>query len=465
MLIDNLVDHILDTRFDAIPAVALEHARLRLVDVLGCSLSGAHTSGNDALLDLVRHWGGHAQATVLFHGDRVALPHAVMMNCLQARAFDFEVTGPEAEGSNAGKMVGHVCSTTEPTALSVGEYRRASGRELLAAVAIGGDIGARIAVADDFDFESSFEVCGTANAFGATAIAGRLLGASHEQLVNAYGILINLMAGSFQSLWDGVDTFKLPGAMAGYNAVLAVQLAMRGFTGVKDPMTSARGYFDMYCNRPQPDNALEDLGRIYYSQGMHKMHPSCYGNHNPIESTLEIVRSHLFAPEDVIDIALHVPTDRTRHFLFQAMTPESGMTRSLFSIPFAIANVIVHGEVKLEHYTAPSMHDARLCSLSEKVRFVPSLPAGNNQASHLVIKLSDGRTLTASREFPVGWAKNPVGPDQIREKFWRNVDFAGAIPRERAGHALNLLEDLEHVPDVSIIASLLVRDQAASHTK
>lgn len=457
MFIDKLVKHILDTPFEAIPAASIEHARLRLIDVASCTVGGARADGNQAMLDLVREWGGNHQATVLFYGDRVALPYAAMLNSLQSRSFDFEVTGPEAEGSNAGKMVGHVCSTTEPTALAVGEYCKASGTDLLAAVVIGGDVAARMAVADDFDFEKSFEVCGTANAFGATAIAGRLLGASHDQLVNAFGILANLMAGSFQSLWDGVDTFKLPGAMAAYNGILAVQLAMRGFTGLKDPVTSPHGYFHLYCNRPQPENVLEDLGAVFYSQGMHKMHPSCYGNHNPIDSTLEILRNHSFAPEDVVDIALEVPTNRVRHFLFQPMTQDSGMVRALFSIPFAIANAIVRREVRLEHYTAPMMHDARVCELSRKVRFDPVLEPGNNQASRLIITLTDGRKLEAARQFPRGWAKNPVTADDVRSKYWRNVEYAGDIPQPSASQALELLDTLESVPDVSVLPRLFVR--------
>ena len=69
---------------------------------------------------------------------------------------------------------------------------------------------------NDFSFDTCFEVCGTANAFGAAAIAGRLMHLDHAQMVNAFGILVNLMAGSFQGIWDGVHSFKLPGAMSAY---------------------------------------------------------------------------------------------------------------------------------------------------------------------------------------------------------------------------------------------------------
>lgn len=457
MLIDDIVDHALNTRFEDFPSDVVEAARLRLIDTLSCVVGGVHAGGNQAMLGLIRQWGGAAQATVLNHGDRVPLQHAALMNSLMARSFDFEVCGPEPEGVNVGKMVGHVCSTTEPTAMAVAEFTRASGQELLAAVILGGDIGARVAVADVFDFDKNFEVCGTANAMGATALVGRLLGASHQQLVDAYGILLHLMAGSYQSLWDGVDTFKLPGAMAASNAVVAVQMAMAGFRGVKDPLTSPLGYFAMYGNQSDPQRAFDGLGQVFYAKGMHKLHPSCYGNHNPIECALEIVQNHRFEPDDIESVELDVPPNRVKHFLNQPMGLEEAQPRSLFSIPYAIANVLVRRSVDIDHYTEPLIRDPRVVALSHRVQLVPRLPLGNNQASRLTVTLKDGRVLAQYRDAPRGWLVNPVTPAEVREKFWRNLAYSKQISREQGQQALDLLDRLEAVTDVSCLVPCLVR--------
>jgi len=455
MLIDKIVDHALTTRFEDFPSDVVEAARLRLIDSLSCVVGGLPGGGNDAMLGLIRSWGGAQQATILTCGDRVPLQHAALMNCMMGRSFDFEVCGPEPEGVNKGKMVGHVCSTTEPTALSVAEFRRASGKELLAAVILGGDIGARMAVADVFDFDQNFEVCGTANAYGATAVVGRLLGANHDQLVNAYGILLHLMGGSYQSLWDGVDTFKLPGAMAAYNAVLSVQMAMAGFKGVKDPLMSPLGYFAMYGNQSDPERALDQLGDLFYAKGMHKLHPSCYGNHNPIECALEMVQEHPFDVEDIAGVEVEVPPNRVKHFLNQPMGPENDQARSLFSIPYAVANVLVRKEVRIEHYSEPLIRDPRVVSLSSRVNLVPKLPLGNNQACRLTLTLKSGQVLSRYRDAPRGWLVNPVTADEVRQKFWRNVEFSGVLGREQAARALAMLDDLDTVPDVSALAATL----------
>lgn len=460
-LIDRIVSHVLDTPFEALDESHILAAKKRLIDTLGCALSGVHVEGNDEAFDLYRRWGGAPEASVPGRAVRMPLPHAALVTSLQARSFDFEVCGPEPEGVNEGKMVGHVSSTTEPVALTVGEYTGATGRELLAAVVLGGDVAARISVANKFDFDRNFEVCGTSNAFGATAIAGRLLGLDHAQLRNAFGILLNLMAGSFQGIWDGVHSFKLPGAMAAYNGILACQLSLAGFSGVDDALESRMGYFTMYCQEPSPESLVADLGEIFYVHGQHKLHPSCYGNHNPIECALQLRAEHDFDPADVTAVELDVPPNRIDHFLNQVPTAEDNQPKSLFTIPYGVANAIFRGRPELEHYVSPAIHDPQVLELAGRVRLVPNLPLGNNQASRMRILLADGRVLEAERSAPLGWLRNPTPIDKIVEKFWRNVRFSGVLSEDQAEHALSLIHELEDVPNVAVLAAVLSGDSAA----
>ncbi|MFI1459101.1 MmgE/PrpD family protein [Nocardia carnea] len=461
-LIDRIVGHVLDTPFEALSESDVLAAKKRLIDTLGCTLSGVSVAGNDAVLGLFGSWGAAPEAGIPGRSERMPLPHAAMVASLQARSFDFEVTGPEPEGSNAGKMVGHVSSTTEPVALAVGEYTGASGKELLTAVVLGGDVAARVSVSDRFDFDTSFEVCGTSNAFGATAVAGRLLGLDHDQLCNAYGILLNLMAGSFQGIWDGAHSFKLPGAMAAYNGILACQLSLRGFGGVKDALESRVGYFSMYCREPAPDNMVEDLGTTFYVHGQHKLHPSCYGNHNPIEAVLQIRAEHEFAVTEVQGVELDVPPNRVDHFLNQVPTVTDDQPKSLFTIPYGVANAIVRGRPELEHYVAPAIHDPQVLDIASKVRLLPNLPLGNNQASRLRIVLTDGRVLEAERSAPLGWLGNPTPMESIVDKFWRNVRFSRTVSAESAGQALELIQGLEELSDVTPLAAALTLTPVAA---
>lgn len=455
-LIDHLVNHILDTPFEAFSEETIEAAKMRLVDALGCTVSGSGVAQNDALTILFQEWGGAPQATVLGSGLKLPLAQAAMINSLQTRSFDFEVCGPEPEGINRGKMVGHVASTTEPTALNVGEHLHSDGRELLAAVILGGDVAARIAVSNTFNFDADFEVCGTANTFGAVAVVGRLMGLDHEELRNAFGIALNLMAGSYQGIWDGAHSFKLPGAQAAYNGVISCQMSRNGFKGVDDALESRLGFFHLYCRDPHPENMLADLGKIHYVKGQHKMHPSCYGNHNPIEAALLLREEHGFRGADVAEVVIGVPPNRLDHFLNQVATGEDEQPKFLFTIPYGVANALYRGRPELAHYTQPQVYDPEILDLVPRVRLEPTLPLGKNHAVQLKVVLRDGSVHETYRENPTGWLDDPVTMEQVVDKYWRNLDFAGVVDRADAARALELLRNLEQVPDVAEIAALLV---------
>ncbi|QCY14744.1 MmgE/PrpD family protein [Pseudomonas sp. MPC6] len=456
MLVRRIARHILDTRYENLPHGVIHAAKLRLIDALSCTVGGHVSPSNAIYLNLFKSWGGAPQASVLGFGEKLPLPQAALINCLSTRSFDFEVTGPEAEGINKGKMVGHVCSTTDPTALSVAEFMNSSGQELLVAVVLGGDVGARLAVSEEFNFDKCFEVCGTANAIGALAVVARLMKLDEDQIVNAFGILLHMMSGSYQSLWDGADTFKLPGALAAYNAVTAAQLSLGSFGGVKDALTSKLGYYNLYSYNASPENFAADLGTTFYVQGMHKLHPSCYGNHNPIECALELVNAHHFTADDVETITVDVPPHRVNHFLNQTMSAEDGQARALFSIPYGIANALVNKEVRIEHYTSAHIHDPIVMALTERVVLQAAEDVNINQLMRLAIHLKDGRVLKSERDkLPLGWAANPVSDQDIVNKFWRNIHFAKNVSDERAQRALEAIQNLEQLDSVVAITDNL----------
>ena len=70
-IIDTITHHLVTTRYEDIPAESIELAKWRILDVLGCAFGGWNIDGNAELLELLRGWGGAAEATVLGHGGRL----------------------------------------------------------------------------------------------------------------------------------------------------------------------------------------------------------------------------------------------------------------------------------------------------------------------------------------------------------------------------------------------------------
>lgn len=457
LLIDTIVDHVVNTPFEAFSDEHIQHAKLRIIDALSCGVSGSGVEGNDAFQEIFQTMGGEAQSSLIGTGTKLPIAHAALVNSLQIRSFDFEVCGPEPEGSNVGKMVGHVDSTTQAVALSVAEFVQASGKEYLAAVILSGDVGARFAVSNRFNFDKDFEVCGTANAFGAVAAAGRLMKLTAEELKNAFALLLNLISGTYQSLWDGAQSFKMPGAMAAYNAVFACQLAQKGFKGPNDALESRLGYFNLFTPSPEPENLIAELGEIFYVRGQHKMHPSCYENHAAIESILELKSEHDFAVEDIEKVTAGVLPHRIEHFLNQYVKPGDPQAKYLFTMPYGVANVLLRGRPEFEHFVEPAINNPKVLELMHKVTLEPLLePARTHKANALiVVTLKDGTVLEKYVDAPPGWLDTPVTEEDVIDKFWRNVNYAALLSEEKAQTAIDLIDDIENVDDVSKLAAAL----------
>ena len=149
---------------------------------------------------------------------------AALANGTRGYAIDMEPHHPEA--------ILHPIAVMLPTALALGEARACSGREVLAAVAVGCEVAYRVSIALDpkqlyaLGFHPS-AVCGT---FGAAAAAAVLLELDAGQVVRALG-LAGLQASGLMAWEDDPreDARPFQMGMAARNGMTAALLAESGF--------------------------------------------------------------------------------------------------------------------------------------------------------------------------------------------------------------------------------------------
>ncbi|MFC1819765.1 MmgE/PrpD family protein [Thermodesulfobacteriota bacterium] len=451
-----LIRNVLDTRYEAFSDENIQDAKDQILDLVAVTVSGADAPGNAALLDLIRQWGGRGEATIFVHGDKVPLPYAAMMNSIQCRSYDHEAVGPYPFGQNEGKFPGHVESTTVPCALSVGEFVGASGKDLLSAVILGGDLAARIAITEELSFAHPFDPVGTANSFGAVGITGRLMGLDETQMMNALGIQGTQAAGGFRSLWDGVMTFKFYGGTAARNGIMSALLAKKDFTGLHDPLFGPQGYYACYTPSHRPELMNRDLGKEFYTKAMHKKYPSCYGNHGIIECALEIVEKYDIDADEISEIIIGMHPDRMHGFGNQPFKPGDSQQKALFNQHYAAANVLLRKGARLEHFTEEAVKDPKVVELAGKVKAMPSRQ--ENGKLELIAKMKDGKEYSAVFQKPQnrGYPKWPLTREELIEKYWNNINFCNRISKSNAEKALSMIENLEEVDNISDLIKLLV---------
>ena len=453
--IERMVDNALETRWENFDKGTLENTKYRIIDTLGCLIGGATDTGNPELAKLLKDNGGKAEATILVHGGKVPVGEAALINCAMARSFDFEPVSPLVEGASCP---GHISGTTVPTAVSMAEATNSSGREMITALLVGDDIAARLLAASGFGFSLGWDGTGTVNAFGAAAIAGRLLGLNKLQLRNAMGITLNQIGSTFQIIWDGTIAFKLPQGLSGRAGIFSAQLAKAGWTGPEDALLSKFGYYKMFtegCQKPQV--LTESLGKSYYYDGTIKPYPCCRIPHAAIDCALALVRKNNIKADDVESVNLDLAQGGIDHICghpFKIGPFPHG--NAAFSYEYVVATAFLFGSVKPEHFTEKAIRNPQVTEFIKKIKLT-AVKDVEFEKARMTIALKDGRKLTETVTKVKGDPQNnPMTRDDILAKFWTNVDFSKKISQKKATKLLEMLENLEKLDSVRKLIPLLV---------
>ena len=453
--IEELTTNVLEARFENFNEAILENTKNRIIDTVGCLIAGANAPGNIALVDLVKNWGGKKEATILVHGVKSQAHNVAMVNSIMARSFDSEPIG----GLLFGKpLPSHISGTTVMTAITMAEMTHANGKELITAMLAGEDVTCRVlAAAPSW---THVDNTGTVNVFGATAIAGRLLGLNEFQMKNAFGIALHHLAGSYQSVWDGTFAFKLSQGVSARGGIFSAQLAKGGWIAAEDPLLGRFAYYHLYTEGlPNTEILMRDLGKKYYAETQFKPFPSCRYNHGPIECALKLVQKHHLKVEDIKEVIVYVSRrglEATTGRPFRI--GDFPYANALFSYQYTVANALLRKSVLPNHFSEESIRDPELNALIAKIRLA-ELPTRDEEilSAKLEVNMNDGRKLYGFTDAPKGdQVKNPMTKDEIIAKFWTNVEYSKTVTRKNSEKVLNLLKKLEELGSLSKIVKLLV---------
>jgi 2-methylcitrate dehydratase PrpD len=447
--------------FDDIDKEYVERAKNRVIDIVGCIISGAKSAGCDMVWSLARSWGvveTHG-STIDFNKEySVAAHNAAMVNSIMARSFDFGVILPSVDGK---LYEAHLSETTVPTALALSEAWHRSGKEMICALILGDDIASRLIAASNYAAGLNWDSTGTVNRFGATAIAGHLLHLSPDKMINAFGIILDQLSGSFQSINDRVHSFKLTQGMSARDGIVAAELASLGWLGSKQPLFGRYGYFTLFCSGEHDTRILtRDLGKVYYSDSTFKPYPCCRQMHIFIDCALEIIRNN--EELDPMDIDSIVVATSSRVASGPLNVPstvgEFPFGSAMFSIGYNIASVLLRKGVRLEYYTDELINSYEIRDLIERVRIIPgTIPDEDSlDLAEVRVKMKDGRELIGNVRYAKGHPLfKPLSQQDIEDKFKMNVSFSKVISSTRAAELFDMLKRLEEIDDVRKIVDVL----------
>jgi 2-methylcitrate dehydratase PrpD len=443
--------------FADLPADVVEATKLRVLDVIGLALAGLGTAFGESVRRAALAMDPGGAARILGTGEAVGMAAAALANGALSQAMEFDDTHNES--------IVHISGPSVAAALALAETRPVTGQELICAVALGNEVSCRVgSVAPGQFHRRGFHPTGLFAPFGATCLAGRLLGLTATEIANALGIAGSFASGLLECWVDGTQSKFLHPGWAAHGGLVAAHLAQAGATG---PDAVFEGRFGLFASHLQDAGVARDFGRITRGLGSEwesrrasfKPYPAAHVVHPYIDAILSLRERHAIAPAKVKEIRVPVAA----YILPIVCEPTAEKRRPLsdshgrVSLPYTLAEALVRGRLAKDAYAPGSLGDPKILRLTDAVAVAvdPDFPGPERFKGQVTIVMDDGTTFEAVEEHNRGSPENPMTTEEIIAKFDDNADRLAPDRRRRlveAALGLKSLENARILTDLSLQA-------------
>jgi 2-methylcitrate dehydratase PrpD len=436
--LDDVVRFICNTRFEDLPPAVVDRCKRLIADCIAVVTAGNQSAELKALAGIYLEDARPGNSWVIGTAHRAAPRDAGFLNGIASTWHDFD------DGSTIAYS--HPGSQSIPAAIAAAQALPVSGRELLCAVVLGYEVSARVGRASKM--RVAVHPHGTLGVIGSAVAVARLQGLDEARMRHVINVAATMaMTTNRQAMLDQAtvrNVYSGHSALAGLNAV---QLVQAGFTGQRDGIGFTYG--TVIADGFDARRMIEGLGSDWLIlQGYFKLHPAGRYSHAAIDA-LQAALATL--PQDRLDPAA-IKRIEVRAFQMAALLSGKTITTSFgakFSIPFALATIIVHGRSGIDCFDIEAVENALVQALvakvdvSEDLAYTKAYP--DRQLCDVLIELNDGREIRGRCEIMKGEPSNPHRPEEVEKKFYDlTVPVWGA---ERAGKLYRGLMGLEDVAD------------------
>ena len=447
-----IAEFAVNLKYEDLPENVVNEVKRYLYDSIGCAYGGYHTKDVNILKDIYMGMGGREEATLIGFGNKIPAVNATLVNSLMIRALDFNDIYWKEDPSHPSDLI--------PAALAAGELADASMKDVITAIVLAYEFEQRLC---------EFAVPGvrerkwhhaTLTQFVSPIVAGKLLGLTVDQMVNAIGIngahnhtIGCPTAGKLTMMKNTVDP------MAVQTGVFAALMAQKGFTGTQAVFEGKEGLMDVFGPDWDTEKLLGDLGKHYKILDCSmKAFPTEALTHTHISATLKVVKENNINYDQIGQVTV-TTIARACDILFDPhkYRPESRETAD-HSLPYCIATALVDKQITTKSFSEEKLKDKRIWEVIDKIKgeasveFEKMFPA--KQPSKVVVKTKNGKEYSEYLEYPKGDPREPMTIDDIQAKF--NALSSELLPPDRQEDVKNMIFTCESMPVRAFMAELMV---------
>jgi len=444
--LDHIVSYVCRTNFNDLPPPVVLRAKEVLADTFSVIAAGAQEDEVKGLAKRLVDPKAKQVASLIGSGTRTEPSKAAMINGTAGTFLELD------EGNQFGR--GHPGIHVAPAALAIAEEGRLSGQDLLTALVLGYEIGTRIGIA--CKIRMSMHPHGTWGTVGAAVAVGKLMGYSEAAMKEMINVSSSLgLATSRRTMLEGGTVRNVYSGMSNFMGILAHQLVQSGFTGEADGLKTVYG--SVLSDTFSPEVMTDELGkRFEIARNYFKMHACCRYNHGTLDALERILAQKPLKAGEIESV------DVDTYSLAAQLCDRNpqNMLAAKFSIPFAVATLLVHGRTDVSCFTPQAVRSDEVQALAKKVEVKedPKLTAmmPSRRPSRVRVTLKSGEKLEAEVTMNRGDFEDPYGPADLEKKYFSLADPVWGHAKAEQIHsqvmAVDKVRDMNHL--TSLIAPL-----------
>ncbi|NQV36791.1 MAG: MmgE/PrpD family protein [Candidatus Marinimicrobia bacterium] len=432
-----MAEFAVNLKYEDLPKDVIYEVKRYLYDSIGCAFGSMDTHDVNTVLEIYREMEGTPESTVFGFGDKLPAVNTALINSLMIRALDFNDIYWKDDPSHPSDII--------PAALSTGEKVDASMKDVIVAIVLAYEFEQRLCLFAKPGVRERKWHHATLTQFVSPIVAGKILGLTVDEMVNAIGIngchnhtIGCPTAGKLTMMKNTVDP------MATQSGVFAALLAQKGFSGTEKVFEGKEGFMDAFNGWDAKNETMKptdmegrdgvsswawdvdalvgNLGSDYkiLECGM-KAFPTEALTHTHISCALNAMVNNDLDYTDIKEVkvtafaqAYDILFDPTKY------RPESRETAD-HSLPYCMAAAIVDKKITTQSFSDEKLKDPRIFEVIDKIIGEPSqefekmFPA--KQPSRVVVTTNDGRKFEEYLEYPKGDPREPMSIDDLKNKF------------------------------------------------
>jgi 2-methylcitrate dehydratase PrpD len=452
-----LATYAVKTRFEDYPKEAVDQAKILILDSIGCMLGGCHSNLGKAIIAPIKNMGGSKEAAIVGGGIKVPTIQAAFVNGTTANALDYDDTL---------LGIGHPGASIIPAALAIGEWRRASGKDILNAILIGYDIGDRIGLAIQPTYERLQHVwgVGTWQTFSAVSAAAKVLNLDLAKTLNAYGVagatapLPNTQKWGWDKSERPIHWVKEPTGWPCWTGTTAAVLANNGFVGNNYILDGDNGFWIMAgSDRCDYDKMTAGLGTEFevLTNIAIKPYSSCRWQHATLDCVKELRQKHDLKTEEIEEILIYSFAWVKSHEVYGP----TDMVDAQFSIPYTVTMTLLGIHPGPAWYAQENLKNKDILDFSKrvKVELDPEIDKSyfneDKISARVKITTQNGKEFEKFVGVPSGDPQNPLNIEEIEDKFRNQAMYS--FKADEVEMIMKKIYEFETLEDISSLMSLL----------